>query len=314
MGQDAHILNNAILRQNTFWEGTKPYVIMVAFWSDSLATLVIEEGVEVYMSPESALFVRGSLKILGEQDKPVIIRNIRNDEDYVDALGQWVGIYLLEGSSGNEVENLRLRNAVFGFRVGSPDTDTIPDITLKNTIIQNMQTYGVVGFTSDIYAENCLIHSCIEGAFAGFAGGNYRLQHCTLTNEGARFFRESPTVVFSNFILDENDALFNPEGTFIDIENCIIWGNLENEIQFLSQGNQPLVVNFTSNLLKTNLDFPTSNIINENPMFKNSNGFDFQLDTLSPAHNQGRNSSIKQDLLYQMRDDKPDIGAYERLE
>jgi len=314
-GQDAHFLNQQVLQQNTFWEGSKPYVIYGSLLVDTLATLVIEEGVQVYMSYESALYIKGSLKILGSKNKPVTIRNIRDDENYKDAFGQWLGIYFLEGTFANEIENARIRNGVFGLRVGSPDNNSEPEITLKNTVIENMQTYGVVGFTSDIYAENVLINNCIEGTFAGLAGGNYTLRHCTLSNAGSRFFRESPSVTFSNFILDESNNLFNPEGTFVELENCIIWGNLEEEFQILHQGNQPIELSLQHNLLKTQQELENgSNILNENPKFKNPNHYDFQLDTLSPAKDQGKISTIKIDLLHQLRDSKPDLGAYERIE
>ncbi len=116
-------------------------------------------------------------------------------------------------------------------------------------------------------------------------------------------------------MLDEHDKIFNPQGTFVHLENCIIWGNLEEEIQFLNQGGQPFVSHFEYNILKTNLkNFPSTNIINENPLFKNPNESDFQLDSLSPAQNRGQISSIKFDLIHQIRDAKPDIGAYERAE
>jgi len=314
-GQDAHFLNQEVLQQNTFWEGSKPYVIYGSLLVDTLTTLVIQEGVQIYMSYESAIYIKGSLKILGSNDKPVIIRNIRNDQDYQNAFGQWVGIYFLEGTFANEIENARIRNGVFGLRVGSPDNNSEPEVTLKNTVIENMQTYGIVGFTSDIYAENVLINNCIDGTFAGLAGGNYTLRHCTLSNAGSRFFRESPSVTFSNFILDESNQLFNPEGTFVELENCIIWGSLEEEFQLLHQGNQPISLSLQHNLLKTQQKLENgNNILNENPKFKNPNEYDFQLDTLSPAKDQGKTSIIKIDLLHQSRDSKPDLGAYERIE
>ena len=141
-GQDANFLNKQVLRRNTVFSGSKPYVIFGSLLVDSLQTLTIEAGTQIYCSFESSIYVKGTLLIKGTAEKPVIIRGIRNDGIYKTALGQWGGILMLEGSKENTVEYAQIRNANFGFRVGTPDKDTIPDLTIRNTVIENMAVTG----------------------------------------------------------------------------------------------------------------------------------------------------------------------------
>ena len=56
------------------------------------------------------------------------------------------------------------------------------------------------------------------------------------------------------------------------------------------------------------------NIINEEPNFMEPAAYNYRLDTLSPAKDNGINIGIDTDLDGNPRDILPDLGSYERIE
>jgi hypothetical protein len=56
------------------------------------------------------------------------------------------------------------------------------------------------------------------------------------------------------------------------------------------------------------------NIINQDPLFIDKSRYNYRLDTLSPAKDNGIFTDITHDLDGNVRDANPDIGAYERIE
>ena len=56
------------------------------------------------------------------------------------------------------------------------------------------------------------------------------------------------------------------------------------------------------------------NILNADPLFKDPVNFNYRLDNLSPAKDVGHNLGIFSDLAEPLRDNLPDLGAYEWIE
>ena len=300
---------------NTVWTNEKPYVIFNSILVDSLCRLTIEEGSQIFSHNRSFIFVQGTLLVEGTVDKPVIFRNDRLDEDFEHAPGQWGGMIFLEGSKDNRIDHARIRNAELGIRLGTPDNDTIPDLIISNSIIENMSNTGVLAFTSDLYAYNLLVDNCAINVIGNFAGGNYRYEHCTFANFSFNFFREDPAVVFSdNLVLADNTVLTAP--LEVVLTNSIIWGNLADELVLSDGGGSGFIFSVSNNILRTTLEELdlNENQLNEDPMFVDPQMFDYRLDTLSPAKDAGRMLSILNDLDGNPRDNNPDIGAYERIE
>jgi hypothetical protein len=318
-GQDAHFLGNSILPCNTVWTAERPYLIYNSILVDSLCDLTIEKGAKIYFNNRAALYVKGSIKANGDPENKIYFENDRRDGVYKNAPGQWKGIYLLEGSKDNKLDHTVIRNAIHGLRIGTPDEDTIPDLYISNSVIENMSSAGLLSFTSDVLAYNVLINNCGDYTIGNFAGGNYTYDHCTFANFNHTFIRQDPSVVFSdNLVLADNSLL--EEDLSINIRNSIIWGNLKDEVLLSHSGSALFIINTGYNIFRTtNSAFDiNNNILNSSeinfPKFINPEEYNYRLDTLSPAKDAGKPSQIKKDLLGVPRDIKPDIGAFERVE
>jgi hypothetical protein len=312
-GQDANYLKDSILVCNTTWKAGKPYVIVDNILVDSLCTLTIEPGVKVFSHIGSTIYIKGSIKSNGSADKRIVFMNDRFDGDYANYPGQWSGIIFLEGSKANEIKYTDIRNAEIGLWLGTPDKDEIADLILENSIIENMSEIGVLAFTSDLEMTNCLLDNTGKIVFAGFAGGNYTLQHNTIANYGFGFFKSQPSFVVSDQVILADKSVIQAPVNLI-FKNNIVWGSSQDEITLLHDGGQDFVITMSNNLLKTSNDFFTgnNNIINKDPLFIDPGLFDYQLDSLSPAINAGTFLGISIDLLGKPRELPPDIGAYEK--
>ncbi len=314
-GQDANYLGDVILDCNTTWTNERPYVIFSSILVDSLCHLNIENGTKIFGSKGAYIYIKGNINTMGTADDRIVFSNERLDPAYENIHGQWGGLMFLEGSHGNYMNFTTIRNAEFGIRLGSPDQDTIPDIVLKNIIIENMSNSGILSFTSDLYAENVLINNCIELNCGNLAGGNYTFKHCTFANYNFNFIRQTPSFIISdNIELDDNTSIV--EDLNVKIVNSIIDGNLEDEIFINLDGGASYIFNFSNNIFKTSItDLDTlGNILNENPEFIDPPRYNYRLDTLSPAKDSGAPIGIEYDLDGIKRDTLPDIGAYERFE
>lgn len=313
-GQDAIYLGDVILPCNTTWTKERPYVLYSSILVDTLCTLNIQEGTKIFGAKDAYLYSKGDIIAKGTLEEQILFRNERLDSQYDNIPGQWGGIVLLPGSNNNTFENTMIRNAIFGIRLGAPDQDTIPDIVLKNVIIENMSNSGIINFTSDLYAENTLVNNCIEFNCANL-GGNYVYKHCTFANYSINFIRQSPSFYVSdNILLEDGSSII--EDVYISLENSIIYGNLEDELFFDFSGGADFQLAFRNNIFKSAIDEldTLGNLLNEDPEFISPSMYNYRLDTLSPAKDMGEQLGILTDLDGNDRDDHPDIGAYERIE
>lgn len=313
-GQDAHYLGYEIIECNTTWTNERPYVIYDTILVDTLCQLRIEKGVQIFASKAAAILVKGQLIADGTAEERIIFKNDRLEPKY-DRAGQWKGIIFLPGTYGNQFNYSIIRNAINGIYLGSPDKDTIPEVVLKNTIIENMSYSGILAFTSDLYAENVLINNCFELCCGNIGGGNYTYRHCTFANYGFNIIRQSPLFYISdNIVLSDNSTIV--EDINLEIQNSIIDGNMEDELFFNLEGGANSTFAFSNNILKTTIpELDTlGNILNEDPEFINPANYNYRLDTLSPAKDLGALIGIEMDLDGNERDDLPDLGAYERIE
>ena len=312
-GQDANYLKDSVLVCNTTWTAGKPYVIFDHVLVDTLCTLTIEPGTRIFSHIGSNIYVKGSIKVNGVADDRVLFMNDRFDGNYANYPGQWGGIIFLEGSKDNEIRFADIRNADIGVWLGTPDDDDIADLVIENSIIENMAQYALLAFTSDLEMTNCLLDNVGEIAFAGFAGGNYQLKHNTIVNYGYGFFKRQPSFVVSDQVeLSDGSIIQAPVN--LTFQNNIIWGSSTEEVSLLNEAGENFVLSMSNNLLKTTNDVFTGfdNIINSDPLFKDSEAFNYQLDSLSPAINAGTNLGIMLDLPGNARTAPVDIGAYEK--
>lgn len=329
-GQDAYFYRDQELDCNAVWKADKPHIIYDRVIIPKGCTLTIEKGARIYAHKNAGILVDGSLRVAGTAQERVVFTGDRLERFYEDIPGQWSGIRFFTNSKNNVIQYADIRNAQVGIWAGSPDHNpNTYEIKLEQCTIQNMYAIGILSYTTDIQAINTLITNCGQHAVAGFGGGAYDFRYCTIANYTPDFRRDTPSFAFTDrIVLDNGQNIDYP--VKLSMINSIVWagtrsGKLTDEILFLNESANPLEVALTNNILQTesykDLLAPT-NIINQDPGFRhtpesprNNIPFDYSLDTLSVANGAARPlPTVKADIKDQPRDDqKPDIGAYERL-
>lgn len=318
-GQDVKRISKSVISTPVVWDGTRPYFVSDTLRIVTGGSLRLTEGTTVYMSPNATFLVQGKIMMQGNAEKPVLFTGTRNDEGYQNLAGQWNGIVFTQDSKGAELVYAQLRNANFGLYVGIPDNDTLPDVTIRNSVIENMLVTGIIAFNSDILIQNTLISNCLDKTFDARYGGNYTLQHCTLANYRGTIEKQ-PSIRLQNFLTYTTNS--GAERTdeaplFVRLENSIVWGDLEDEIEVTNKATIASRLVFRNNLLRTakpnehGTNNQNSNAFNF-PLFENIGKQKFGLQAKSPAIDAGLNLGIANDIKGKARDAKPDMGAYEK--
>jgi hypothetical protein len=315
-GWDAYYFRDSVLDCNSTWDKLdKPYVIVNSAAVDENCRLTIKEGVHVYSSANSRLFVLGTLNVEGTASNPVTFEGDRLQFSYKERPGQWRGIYFVRESKDNNIKHALIKNATIGIQVDSLPVTSNPNLTISHTEIRNMSNYGIVGLTAEIKATNCLIHSCGFQNFAGFFGGKYDVRHCTFIGQPNQFNSHiEPVFSINNFQTDGQKIIRTFDVEYILVNN-IMWGTLENEVSIAFAPNTtPLPSAFNNNIIKVKepKNYPVNNLINQDPLIKNFGQLDFTLSNGSPAINAGQAGiGVLLDFNEKNRDATPDIGAFE---
>ena len=309
-GQDGIRLSNQRLCDVT-WTNDRPYILKDTLLVDPDCQLTIEKGATVYFENDAALFVQGTLVAIGDSSELITFTNTRFDSGFDQVAGQWNGIYFLEGSSNNMIAYADILNGQVGLRIGTPDENSDADVIVENTKIYNMSFAGVLAFTSDVSATNCLIYNCGTYLIGNFAGGNYEYIHCTVSNDQSFFISDEPIVQFSdNIILEDGQIL--TEDLSVNLTNTIIWGSGNNELVINDGGGSSVDLLLNTNIIKTSEEI--ENNYTSSDLDSPGLASDYSLDTLAFAKDKGVNTEIMIDILGQHRDENPDIGAFERIE
>ncbi len=316
-GQDVTRISKSRLSSPTTWTNAQPYFVKDTLWIATGGVLTIEAGTTVYVAPEAMVLVQGQLIVKGNAENPVVFTGTRNDKGFEDLSGQWVGIVFSQDSKGAILDYAHVKNADFGLYIGIPDKDTVPDVIVRNSIIANMRATGIVAFNSDILLQNTLITNCLERIFDAQYGGNYTLQHCTFANYRG-IIQKQPSLRLQNFYAYTRNGVQVTDLAPLQVrmDNSILWGDLEEEVEITNQTAEPVRLLFRNNILRTaqpntnGTNNQTGNTFNF-PLFKNIGKDDFTLQEKSPAINKGLPIGIAKDLNDKIRTNPPDIGAYE---
>ena len=328
-GQDVHLINGEITQTQT-WINDKPYLVYNSMLIDSMQKLTLNPGVRVHFHRNSTMYIMGTLEIHGTIDEPVIFQGDRLESEYAEIPGQWGGLYFLNGSVGNIIEYLEIRNGTTGLHLGNLYSEKEPpDLTISNSIITQMNFAGISAINAKIDAYNCVIADCGFYGIVLTTGGEYEFSHCTVSNNWRYFNRVTPTVLITNYYyLNDTAELFTGELKKATFGNCIIYGDLETEIGFdMIEDAGSFQYYFDHCLIKVD-DSETdvsdsmryNNIfINNAPGFIAADSMNFQLDSCAFALDKGSQEigiRFPNDILGYSRtnDAGPDIGAYERSE
>ncbi len=306
----------------------KPYVIYGYAVVDSAATLTIEAGAKIYFHNNGGLWVfkGGNIQVNGTQAMPVLFRGDRLEMAYDNIPGQWDRIWINEGSVDNNINYAIIENAFIGIQ-----NEPLPFATtfqvnpnklkLKNTIIRNASSFGLLGTLAQIEAENLLIYNCGQYNAAITGAGDYSFKHCTFANYWDQSQRETPLLYAQNFQGTASGTTIIGEPK-IRVENSIVYGRVDTEWDFEIIDNGKIDFKFINSVLKTDKNITgDTNYVNvtKNPsgqLFENLNEKDFHLSSTSPAINIGNigiGAQVPLDLdgVSRTSDAAPDAGCYE---
>ena len=331
---------------NPVWDADLPYVIYGILFLQG-GTLTLDPGTRIHVhgaliDADSFFYNDGILYVLedaslvinGTEDQPVIIEGDRLEGDFDEEPGQWAGLLISSGSTGNIFKHAEIKNSIVGVRV-----DSLSELTMENSIIHNTLSSNLLGYHAGfIKAENCLFYSSSGGNNVQLEfGGDYDFQHCTMASYSSvyRISHSSPVLRMSNHLCTSDalgcpDYLINPIDA--NFQNCIIYGSRPTEISISEKEEGGGFLNLTLDhcMIKVDstedfnvpiLNLAQNCIVNSEPEFVNIHQLNYDLDTLSPATNNGINSLmsiingtiISKDILGRDRVNS-DIGCYEYQE
>ncbi|ALM50292.1 hypothetical protein AMR72_16215 [Flavobacterium psychrophilum] len=250
------------------WTNTKPYVIYGMATVPQGKTLTINPGVKAHFHDGSGLLVRrgASLKIGNEGDTPtpenkVIFEGDRLEPEFSDAPGQWVTVWIQEGSTGNNLNNLIIKNAVVGILMEA-STGTIEALRMNNTEIYNCGNIGILARRANINGQNLVINNAGQASLALTGGGNYNFKHCTFANYFGSF-NQVPVLINDYYETVDAINVSNVNATF---DNCIIYGssNVGVSLEYKFPNDTAFKCAFNNCLIKM-VDF--SNQLRNNPLY-----------------------------------------------
>jgi hypothetical protein len=334
-GQDVNVINSGMITENTIWNSPNPYWVMDSVFIAQSASLKISAGTVVYFHNDAKIEVFGSIKVVGTIQEPVVFRGDRLDEvwdgyEYDFASGQWDGVRIYPSGQQSVINNCIIRNATNALVTGALDGEGGCSVMLHNTVIHNSSVAGLYAMNSDIKLTNCQITN--SGYYNAYlvAGGSYDFYHCTIANYYGLDYNanreEMPCLIVSNALVDGSLVYFNPLKS-ANFYNCIVDGNMENEMAFVKKEDVCFNVGFNNCVLKANNsivdDFPASFnacLFNDTVKYKSIKRWDYNFapDSGSVVINRGNIDFINSDKLQfdiegnsRIHDENPDIGAYE---
>jgi hypothetical protein len=320
----------------------KPYVIYGFATVPENKTLSIEAGARIHFHDNSGIIISNgaSLHINGAfsndqelLENEVIFEGDRLEPNFSEVPGQWGTIWFLDGSVNNSINYATIKNATVGILCdGNPD-EASNKLKITNTQIYNNSAFGILGRNTSIAGENVVINNAGQSSFAGTIGGKYNFTHSTIVNYWNNGFRQFPSVLLNNFIIDEDNVATLADLTEANFNNCIIYGNDNPEILLDEIEDDAVVFNFkftnclirfqdsNNNFVGPNYNFNDTNryegnIFNEDPNFLDTELNKLIIGDESAANNQGLSTFATQvpvDILNVNRTTSPDLGAYQHI-
>ncbi|WP_406683529.1 hypothetical protein N1F78_12675 [Seonamhaeicola sp. MEBiC1930] len=339
---DTDLQGRELLASELTMTNEKPYVIYGFAAVPMGETLTIEAGARLHFHENSGIIVNdgASLHINGGLstnqevlENEVILEGDRLEPNFSERPGQWGTIWFLDGSADNMINHATIKNALVGILCdGNPDAAT-DKLTITNSQIYNSSNFGILGRNTSIKGENVVINSAGVSSFAGTFGGKYNFTHCTLTNYWNNSFRQFPSVLLNNFVVDEDENVIITDLTEANFNNCIIYGNDNPEFLLDEVEEESVAFNFkftnclvrfqdnNNNFTGPNYDFDDTShyegiIFNEDPNFKDPDLNMLIIGSESAAINKGQStfaSQVPTDILNVNRTAAPDLGAYQHI-
>ncbi len=331
-------VEGSYLKGNTNWKNDKPYVIYGYVGVPQNTRLSIEQGARIHFHKNSGLLVDkgATLKVNGMLNDEVIFEGDRLEPGLSEIPGQWGTIWLRAGSKEHEFNNVIIKNNTVGILMDSVGSLTDPTLKMHNVQIYNTSTFGILGRTANIKADNLVIANNGKSSLACTLGGTYNFSHITLANYWVGNVREYPALLVNNYL--EYTASDNSQNVLVrdlkeaNFTNSIIDGNHDIEMILSEADGGDFNYNFRNNLIRFNdtkgnfkddplFDFEDvnhyqSNIFNGTPDYRNKEQNDFIIGEDSDAVEKADiDTALKfpYDILGVDRTQKPDTGAYQHI-
>lgn len=248
------------------WTNEKPYVIYGFAGIPAGETLNIAAGARVHFHAESGLIayngstlnINGTPSTTEALENEVIFEGDRLEPGFSDVSGQWLTIWMTQGSKGN-FNNFTLKNSVIGLLVSGNDGSDY-SINMHNVQIYNSSNYGIRAYTGRIKGENIVIGSAGVASFAGLYGGKYNFTHSTFYNDWPSS-QQVAVGLSDNLQGADPEIMPLEEATF---NNCIIWGSNQVEM-ILSKAGEDFNYHFNHSLLRFN---NLNNQFTDNPLYQ----------------------------------------------
>jgi len=323
--------------QELTFSNEKPYVIYGYAAVNNSKTLNIAAGARIHFHANSGLIVTsgGTLEVNGlpstDQELlegEVIFEGDRLEPSFENVPGQWQAIWLFDGSVANTINHATIKNSIVGvLSDGNQDDNT--KLSITNSQIYNSSNFGILGRGSNIYGENVVINNCGQSAFAGTYGGSYNFVHSTMVNYWTHSFRQFPSVLLNNYIVDQDNNTFTNPLDAANFTNCIIYGSDNPELILDKDASDEFNFKFTNCLIK--FDPSGLNIAGDQYDFNNTALYENVLFNLDPEFLDAQNNklnipldsaadnfgiifgNLSSDILNTPRGATPDLGAYESI-
>ncbi len=314
---DENGLEYHLITEDTEWTADLPYVVYGLAVVDAGVTLRVQEGARIHFHNNASLIFlsQSTFKVEGSAEEPVKFQGDRLESFYDNQPGQWGRIWLTATSKDHEIDHAIIKNGTVGLHVDTLGSHTDPTLQIRNTEIKNMTIAGLFAQGSHVTGENVAITNCGEYAMLLTLGGQYEFRHITIANY-FRDIRNTPSLLFNNYYEDVDGNIQVRPFEQIYFGNSIVYGNNREEVFFDLYGDTEADFSFDHCLLRTEMDTGTpsfiNTLVNEDPLFYDTQVHDFRLTEESPAIDAGNPDvafEVPYDLYGEDRRERPDIGA-----
>ncbi len=316
----------------------KPYVIYGYAAVPPEKVLTVDAGARIHFHAGSGILVAntGSMRVNGTPsadpellENEVIFEGDRLEPAFANVPGQWGTIWLTNGSTDNVFTNTTIKNSIVGILMDNNDGDRT--LTLNNVQIYNSANIGLLMRTGDVEGNNVVINNSGQASLACSLGGRYVFNHSTFGNYWTNSFRLFPAVLIDNVLQVSETEVIVEDLLQADFNNCIIYGSEQRELAFVRDPSAAFNFNFTNSLIRfedpngdfadnplyefTNPALYTNSVLNQNPVFFNTEFNDFNIETgTSGADGIGLPGvGPSEDINGVPRGANPDAGAYESI-
>lgn len=309
---DFTLIDNANPNATVTWTDEKPIVVYGYLVVDSLQTLIVEPGTQVFFHQGAGLWIYrdGNIKAEGTLEKPIVFQGDRLESFYEEQPGQWDRIWINENnnaSKNNVFKNVLIKNNFIGIQCetlpfNNPTDPGLSTNTLKldNVVIRNNSIASIYSKNYQIDANNVSLSSGGQYLLAGTGAGRYNFDQCTFANNWTYGTRQTPSLYLTNLLAVSSTEVKEYSIETCEFRNCIIYGNGINELGFdfqiddssihvnlalkncLIRGEEEVLQEFSSYLVGTNY-------VGQNPGFINFSDGDFHLLLDAFARDKGGN-------------------------